>query len=159
MSEQARNAVGQDPSLVRLSRVELMLSRLLRTGVTVSILLVITGTVVTFVRHGGWDAATAEASGTGGGWMRPDAALAELVKFQNVPPFPHTLRGLGQSLGEGQGRGIIMLGLLVLIATPVLRVAVSIVAFVLDGDRRFVVITSVVLALLLLSFFLGSAGG
>jgi uncharacterized membrane protein YfcA len=47
-----------------------------------------------------------------------------------------------------------------LIATPVLRVAVSIVAFALEGDRRFVVITTLVLAILLLSnVLLGSIVG
>jgi len=51
---------------------------------------------------------------------------------------------------------MVAFGLLVLIATPVTRVAVSIVAFIRMRDRRYVVITTVVLALLLLSFFLGS---
>jgi uncharacterized membrane protein len=52
-----------------------------------------------------------------------------------------------------------MAGLLLLIATPVLRVAVSILAFVYQRDRAFVAITSIVLALLLTSFVLGRGGG
>jgi uncharacterized membrane protein len=52
-----------------------------------------------------------------------------------------------------------MAGLLLLIATPVLRVAVSVLAFVYQRDRTFVIITSVVLTLLLASFVLGKAGG
>ena len=48
-------------------------------------------------------------------------------------------------------------GLLLLIATPVLRVAVSIFAFVYEKDKVFVIITSIVLGLLLLSFILGKA--
>jgi uncharacterized membrane protein len=52
-----------------------------------------------------------------------------------------------------------MAGVLILIATPIMRVALSVVVFVLEGDRRFVAITSTVLLLLLLSFLLGRAGG
>jgi uncharacterized protein len=48
---------------------------------------------------------------------------------------------------------VITLGLLLLIATPVVRVAVSVIAFVVECDRKFVVITLVVLLLLLFSIF------
>ena len=40
-----------------------------------------------------------------------------------------------------------------------MRVAVSVFAFVYERDRKFVLITAVVLALLLLSFMLGRAEG
>lgn len=44
-------------------------------------------------------------------------------------------------------------GLLVLLATPVLRVVASIVAFALEGDRLYAAITLGVLAILVLSLF------
>ena len=44
-------------------------------------------------------------------------------------------------------------GLLVLVATPVFRVAVSLAAFALERDRLYAAITAAVLALLLLSLF------
>ena len=47
----------------------------------------------------------------------------------------------------------IELGILLLIATPVLRVATSAALFLLEGDRRFALIALVVLLLLLLSLF------
>jgi uncharacterized membrane protein len=47
----------------------------------------------------------------------------------------------------------------VLVATPVARVALSIAVFARQRDRTYVVITSIVLGLLLLSFALGRAGG
>jgi uncharacterized membrane protein YfcA len=50
-------------------------------------------------------------------------------------------------------QAVITLGLLLLIATPVVRVAVSIVAFAAEHDRRFVVVTTVVLLILLFSIF------
>jgi uncharacterized membrane protein len=47
-----------------------------------------------------------------------------------------------------RGRGIIQLGLVLLIATPVARVAFLIYAFARQGDRLYAVIASIVLALL-----------
>jgi uncharacterized membrane protein len=49
---------------------------------------------------------------------------------------------------------IAQLGLLVLLATPVARVAVSVVAFAIENDRLYAVITLAVLAILLASIFL-----
>ena len=52
-------------------------------------------------------------------------------------------------------RAIIQLGLLLLIATPVARVLFSAIAFALERDSMYVVITLIVLAILLYSL-LGS---
>ncbi len=46
------------------------------------------------------------------------------------------------------GRGIIQLGLLLLVATPVARVIFSVAAFALQQDWIYVVITLIVLAVL-----------
>jgi uncharacterized membrane protein YfcA/uncharacterized membrane protein len=73
--------------------------------------------------------------------------------------FPATFGQVWAGLLVLQPQAVIALGLLVLIATPVMRVAVSIVAFALEHDRRFVVITVLVLAILLLSnLLLGALG-
>jgi uncharacterized membrane protein len=69
-----------------------------------------------------------------------------------------TLPGFLQAAAQLRGEALIAPGLLLLIATPVLRVAVSVVAFYLEKDRIYVAITSVVLFLVLLSFALGKAG-
>ena len=71
--------------------------------------------------------------------------------------FPQTLSQVGTDLLALRPQAIIALGLLLLIATPVLRVAVSVVTFALERDRKYVVITLIVLAILLFSiFYLGS---
>jgi uncharacterized membrane protein YfcA len=67
--------------------------------------------------------------------------------------FPFTWSALVSDLMQLHPQGIITLGLLLLIATPVLRVAVSIVTFVVEHDRKYIVITCVVLAILLFSIF------
>ncbi len=51
--------------------------------------------------------------------------------------------------------GIILTGLLVLIATPVFRVGVSIIVFVKEKDYLYVKITSLVFIILMISFILG----
>jgi len=56
---------------------------------------------------------------------------------------------------HGSGRAIIELALLLLIATPVARVAFSAVAFAVEGDYLYVGITLIVLAILLYSLFVG----
>jgi len=79
------------------------------------------------------------------------------LSIQRLLNFPQTLDQIRQGLLILRPQAIIALGLLVLIATPVVRVAASIVSFALERDRKYVVITSVVLAILLFSiFFLGS---
>ncbi|HEY4386349.1 MAG TPA: TSUP family transporter [Ktedonobacteraceae bacterium] len=66
--------------------------------------------------------------------------------------FPHTFGELWTGLLGLHPQAIIVAGLLLLIATPVLRVAISILAFALERDRRYVLITSLVFAILLFSF-------
>lgn len=68
-----------------------------------------------------------------------------------TPAYPHALSQIIPALLTGSPQGIITLGLLILLATPVLRVAVSIVAFALERDWLYVGVTVVVLALLLIS--------
>jgi uncharacterized membrane protein len=124
-------------------RAELAISHLLRGGVSASLVLLVVGTIVSLVHHPSYlHSAAAYERLTSGSVGQPQSVIA-------------ILRGLA----ELKGRAIVMLGILVLVATPVLRVALSIVLFASHRDRRFVVITSVVLSLLLLSFALGKAGG
>jgi uncharacterized membrane protein YfcA/uncharacterized membrane protein len=65
--------------------------------------------------------------------------------------FPHSFGQIWAGLLALHPQAIIALGLMLLIATPILRVAVSIIAFALERDARFVVITALVLVILLLS--------
>jgi uncharacterized membrane protein len=59
---------------------------------------------------------------------------------------------LGSALAF-RGRGIIQLGLLLLIATPVARVAFSILGFAKEGDRMYAIVATIVLLILLYSIF------
>ncbi|HEX6966690.1 MAG TPA: DUF1634 domain-containing protein [Gemmatimonadaceae bacterium] len=50
---------------------------------------------------------------------------------------------------------VIQLGLILLIATPVARVALSLLAFAAQKDKMYVVVTAIVLGLLVYSLFFG----
>ena len=136
---EVRNERGAEE---RVRKVELAISGLLRVGVLTSLLVVLAGTVVTFVHHPHYL-----------------SSRHDLVRLTSPgAEFPHSVPSVIQGLQHSQGRAIVMAGLLLLIATPVLRVAISVLAFVYQRDRTFVVITTVVLALLLTSFVLGRGG-
>lgn len=127
----------------RARKVELMTSRLLRIGVVASLVVVVVGIVVSFVQHPSYLSSSEKL----GGLIGPSAS------------FPHTIPAVLRGIGRGHGEAIVMAGLFLLIATPVLRVAGLIIAFAYQRDRVFVAVTSLVLALLLASFLVGRAGG
>lgn len=127
----------------RVRRVELVISLVLRIGVTVSVLVIAAGLGLMFAHH-------PQYASFGGHY-----SYHRLTSSSTS--FPHTLSQLGASLGQGDGRGLVVLGLLLLIATPVLRVAVSVASFVYERDPAMTLVTLFVLAVLIGSFFLGGA--
>lgn len=113
---------------------EQLLGNLLRIGVGLSALMVTIGGVLYLMHHG------AEP---------PNYHLfrGEPAEFRVLPEIVESAVTLQRR------RSLIQLGLLVLIATPILRVAVSAYGFWRQGDRTYVVITLMVLGLLLYSLF------
>jgi uncharacterized membrane protein len=85
--------------------------------------------------------------------------LADYRVFRGEPSEYRTISGVIHSIMNGRGRGVIQLGLLLLIATPIARVAFSVVGFALERDRMYVVFTLIVLAILLYSLLGSGAGG
>ena len=61
--------------------------------------------------------------------------------------------GLPARLADLEPAAIAQLGLLALLATPVARVAASVIGYTLEGDRLYAAITLTVLAVLLVSIF------
>lgn len=137
------NPTPEHPNLHE--RVELIISDLLRWGVLGSLLLVGIGTLVCFFYSHDY--------GAGGG------SVSDLQRMIHPEiPFAFSFAWLFQGLAQGQGQAILVTGLLLLIATPIARVAVSVVTFAIEKDWTYAVITAIVLALITLSFFLGKAG-
>ena len=78
-----------------------------------------------------------------------------VVSGEGMPTDVVSLPGLLPGLKEPDAAAYLSLGLLVLIATPFVRVAGSIVAFARERDRRYVLVTAVVLAVMCLGVVLG----
>ncbi|HVB60561.1 MAG TPA: TSUP family transporter [Ktedonobacteraceae bacterium] len=112
-----------------VNKTSTLIGWVLQIGVLVSALVILIGVVMLFLSPGG---------------LSPDKFLT----------FPHSFSAVGAGLLALRPQSVIVLGLLLLIATPVMRVAVSIVAFALEHDRDYVVITLIVLIILLCSLFL-----
>ena len=121
-------------------RIELILGNLLRAGVLISAAVVLWGACIYLFRHA--------------------HDHADYRVFKGEPSEFRTIHGVIRSILNGQSRGRcwIQLGLLLLIATPIARVAFSIVGFALERDRLYVAFTLIVLAILLYSL-LGSGLG
>jgi uncharacterized membrane protein len=73
--------------------------------------------------------------------------------FQGEPEELRTVPGIIHEALALRGRGLIQFGLLILIATPIARVAFSVVAFLYQRDWTYVVVTLIVLGLLVYSLF------
>ncbi len=114
---------------VKDADVQRAVGNLLRFGVLLAAAVVLAGGVLYLARHGG--------------------AVPDYRVFHGAPVGLRGLGGIVSSALSGDGRGVIMLGLLLLVATPVARVAFTAVAFAFERDRTYVVVALVVLALLL----------
>jgi uncharacterized membrane protein len=116
-------------------RVEQFMGNLLRTGVLLAAAVVLVGGVHYLIQHG--------------------EEVKDYGKFEGEPEGLRTFSGIVRLALAGRSRGIIQLGLLILIATPVARVVFSVIAFLLQRDYTYVVLTLIVLGILLFSL----AGG
>lgn len=112
-------------------RIENILGNLLRAGVLLSALVVLIGGAIYLLRHG----------------QSPVGFRA----FRGEPADLRHAHGIIRDTLALRGRGIIQFGLLLLIATPVARVAFSIFGFAEERDRMYVVFTLIVFSILLYS--------
>lgn len=112
-------------------RIDLIIGNLLRVAVIISAVFVLAGAVIYLWRHG---------------HEMPDYGV-----FAGVPKNLRGLKEIMESAWQIRSVGIIQLGLLLLIFTPVARVAFSVIAFLLERDYMYVVFTLIVLTVLLLS--------
>lgn len=109
--------------------VEQWVGGLLRTGVILAAVVALGGGILLLLRHGSETSDHAVFRGVAGGLDSVGGVLAGAVALQ--------------------AHAIVQLGLLLLIATPIARVALSLVAFVHQHDGLYVAITTIVLTLLL----------
>ncbi len=79
------------------------------------------------------------------------------VRGDGIPTAVTPVADLPRDLLALRASAYLSLGLIVLIATPFVRVGGSVVAFARQGDRRFVVVTALVLVVMCLSVLVGKA--
>ena len=120
-------------------RVELVVGNLLRTGVILAAVVVLIGGILYLVKYG-----TDEPHYTT--FQKGVVPAAEFCSPSGIVEAAINLRP----------RGIVALGLLLLIATPVARVVFTIFAFWMEKDYTYVAVTMIVLAVLLFSLFFGN---
>ncbi len=126
--------------------VELMVAHLLRAGVVASFVTVGVGIVLLVV------------TGKTGYGTFDIVHVQNIIRYQgDHPHFPISLRDVWDGVSVAKPYAFISLGLLILILTPVMRVVVTVVAFVIERDWQYVLITGFVFCMLLLSFLLGKA--
>jgi uncharacterized membrane protein len=111
--------------------IELEIGKILRIGVVVAAVVILFGLVLTF------------ATGTTG---------------YPAGVHPHRIMSILRGTVQLKPYAVLMTGIFLLILTPVLRVVVSIYAFIKEKDRLYAIITSVVLVILAFAMVLGYFG-
>jgi uncharacterized membrane protein len=115
--------------------VEQLLGNLLRVGVILAAAVATLGGVLYLVRYG--------------------ATSADHRAFVGEPAALRSVSGILATAAAFEPAALVQLGLILLIATPIARVAFSLVAFALQRDVTYVAVTALVFGILLFSLFAG----
>ena len=118
-------------------QVEQLIGRLLQIGVLVAAIVALAGGIWLLSQHG--------------------REVANYRVFRGEPAMLSSLAGIARGVAALDTRAIVQAGLVLLILTPVARVALTLVAFVIQRDRTYIVVTAIVLALLLYGLVYGRA--
>lgn len=95
----------------------------------------------------------------GGIWylFQQGQGIPHYTHFNGEPAGYTSLTGIFEGLKKGSASEIIQLGVVILIATPIIRIVFSLISFILEKDKLYVLITFIVLAIILFSMFGGLA--
>jgi len=115
--------------------VEQIIGRLLQVGVLIAGVVTLVGGVLLLLSQG--------------------STTPSFSTFRGQPGNLTSLSLILKGAREGHGDSIVQLGIVLLIATPIARVAFTLVAFALQRDRTYVLITLLVLLLLMYGLFFG----
>ncbi|MEM2740422.1 MAG: DUF1634 domain-containing protein [Candidatus Bathyarchaeia archaeon] len=120
-------------------RLELLVSHILRIGMVISIALITLGMLLLFVR--------------GGSLGYP---LDTLVNPYNTSVNTYTIdyNLLCRGLASFESLSIVLLGLIVMVSTPILRIILCTLVFASEKDRIYIAIAMITLILILSSIFL-----
>jgi uncharacterized membrane protein len=116
--------------------VDRLIGVILQAGVLIAGLLVLAGGILYLIHFGG--------------------APANYRVFSAERSGIHGVASILSGFGQWDGRAIIQLGILALVATPVIRVLFSVLAFGVRRDYLYVPVTLIVLGILLYGLFGGA---
>jgi len=115
--------------------IQLLLGRVLRAGTIISVSIVFLGGVIYLSNHG--------------------QAIADYSVFKGIPAFIKHAGSLVSGAFVLKGQAVMQLGIILLIATPILRVIFSTVGFVLVKDHLYTGISLLVLLIIFMSMMSG----
>ncbi|WP_343672204.1 DUF1634 domain-containing protein [Chitinophaga sp.] len=118
--------------------VEMFIGKQLRWGVITSSIIAFIGGIIYLFSHGS------------------DTPAYHV--FNGAPVYVRHLPGIFHGVARGDGMAIIQLGVVVLLATPITRIAFSVLAFAMEKDKLYVMITLLVLSIIIFSIFSGLGG-
>ena len=136
MSGESRTSAGEGSKWSEHA-VEQLIGRLLRLGVLVAAAVVVIGGSLLLVQHG--------------------SSIADFRIFRGASEPLRDIGAIARGVRHLDSRAIVQLGLVLLIATPVARVALTLIAFLIRRDRLYTVMTLVVLTLLVFGLVWGHA--
>jgi len=110
-------------------KTEHVIGNLLRAGVLISAFVVLAGGIYYLAQHG--------------------TGHKDYHEFHGQPQYLCTVSGVVASALKHDSHGIIQVGLLLLVLTPIARVFFSAISFGLEKDFTYVVVSLVVLAVLI----------
>ena len=114
-------------------KMEIAISRMLRTGVSIAAFVVLVGWILYLWQTHGIE--------------------SDYLHFHGVPSPADRFTPVFEGVRDLDSRSIIRLGILLLIATPIMRVAFCVYSFAAQKDKIYVVVSGIVLTVLLYSFF------
>ena len=118
--------------------IQQIIGWILRLGVIISMLVVFIGGCFYIYRH--------------------SSETVHYSRFIGVPKFVHSAGGIWHGILTFRGRAIIQAGIILLIATPIVRVLFSGIGFILEKDWLYTGISLLVLAIIVTSALTGNAG-
>lgn len=125
------------PSNFKDKDMQAVIGWILRLGVIISMLIVVVGGIIFLWRHG--------------------HSITDYSVFKGAPAFVHPSNIFDSILAQ-RGQAVIQAGIILLIATPVLRVIFSAIGFILERDHLYTAISILVLLIILVSMLSGHAG-
>ncbi len=114
-------------------RMEVIMGRLLQVGVMLASFVMLAGGLLYLRAH--------------------HAGIPDYRVFKSEPQALRHVSGVASGVVNGDPAAIIQLAVLLLIATPVARVAFALIAFGIERDKLYVAVSALVLAVLLFGFF------